>query len=261
MGLPKIATATACAPTITLDSVGKRAPDRQGTWLLERVTLDVRSRQRVFFVGPNGSGKSTLLRMILGFEHPDIGQVVLRPPICDLSVSYVPQDYRNALFPWLRLSSNLSVALRADVHSDVPKEALDSFQRLSELFRLAPGLQRYPYQLSGGEQQLFLLIVALVRKPDLLIVDEPFSAIDYGRRQLILEELGRQLATEDCTFLAVTHDFEDAVLLADRVLVLAPETAEVREVLDVPFSWPRSLTMRDTSLFRELTDRIVAATL
>jgi NitT/TauT family transport system ATP-binding protein len=248
-------------PAINFLAVGKRAPERPGIWLLQNVDLEVPPRQRLFLVGANGSGKSTLLRMMLGFECPDTGSVTIAPPLDGLSVSYVPQDYRNALFPWLTLSQNLSVALRANVRNEVSNHGLKEFERLAQLFQLKPQLGRYPYELSGGEQQLFLLIVALIRKPSLLVLDEPFSAIDFGRRELILSALGNILHNENCTFLAVTHDFEEAVLLANQVLVLSPDTAEIRETIDIPFEWPRMLSLRSSKVFREFIDKMIAASI
>jgi NitT/TauT family transport system ATP-binding protein len=249
------------APEIVLDSVGKRASDRPNVWLLEQIKLEIVPRQRLFLVGPNGSGKSTLLRMILGFESVDTGGITVSPPLSELSISYMPQDYRSALFPWFNLSRNLSLALKTEVDSSSTTHKLHEFNHLSKLFRLEPSLARYPYELSGGEQQLFLLIIAMIRKPVLLVLDEPFSAIDFGRRQSILTELGMFLNKEPSTVIAVTHDFEDAVLLADRILVLDPKTTAIREGIDVPFAWPRRPALRNSALFRDLIQKIIEATL
>src|SRR5258706_3120462 len=182
-------------PLITIREVSKtyrtRSEDRQ---VLEKVSLNIDAEDRIAFVGPNGSGKTTLLRILLGIDSADEGTAKLSDALDGHAIGYVPQDYRNALFPWLRLHANLALANGAcadgqALFADLSTEAVDSYRKFSDKFRVSLDLQKYPYQLSGGEQQIFLLIRSLIQKPKLLVLDDPLSAVDFGRRRFIQDFL------------------------------------------------------------------------
>jgi NitT/TauT family transport system ATP-binding protein len=127
---------------------------------------------------------------------------------------------------------------------------------LCEAFKIQLTLAKYPYELSGGEQQIFLLIRSLLSRPNLLVVDEPLSAVDFARRRLIQDFLGSWLAGRNCAFLFASHDYEEAVLLAERVLIL--RQSMTRKCVEIPISlpWPRQFEMRYAEQFRQALDRI-----
>ena len=230
------------------------------------MTLDMHGGERIALVGPNGSGKTTLLRIILGIEQPDEGCVVINGLDTKYCISYVPQDYRNALFPWLRLKKNLALekgrrtrcqqASGGDVVSINPQEEYSS---LSKDFHLALDLSKYPYQLSGGEQQIFLLMRAILAYPVLMLLDEPMSAIDFGRKRLILHHLARWLPERNASLVFASHDFEEAVMLADRVNVFARQSGRLKATIAVDLPWPRTLEMRTSERFRALVDEVTNA--
>src|SRR6185437_843461 len=181
-------------PLVQLSHVSKTFSYRDGKRrVLEDINLQIHRGERVALVGPNGSGKTTLLRIILGIEQADEGSIVLNDPDTSYCTSYVPQDYRNALFPWLRLSANITLANghrmrchKASGGETNPTESLSEYSELAEIFHLPLDISKYPYQLSGGEQQIFLLMRAVLAYPVLMLLDEPMSAVDFGRKRLII---------------------------------------------------------------------------
>lgn len=245
---------------IQLRGVSKAYPARRGRrWALANFDLDVADGERIAVVGPNGSGKTTLLRVALGIESPDTGTVSIRGGLTRNVVSYVPQDYRNALFPWMRLRSNL--ALVNNAQSGSGRLCTDAYAELSDLVKLRVDLSKFPYELSGGEQQIFVLLRALVANPTLLVLDEPLSAVDFGRKQLIQQYLASWLHGRTTTLLFASHDFLEAVLLSDRVVVLERDSGQVQTTVAVELPWPRTLEMRDRPEFRTLVDEIMAVLL
>ena len=227
--------------------------------VLNGIDLSVNRGERVAFVGPNGSGKTTLLRVLLGADPADSGKVSVNSD-CLRGVSYVPQDYRNALFPWLRLSTNLTLAF-STVNSDHAPPTEESYKELEQTFCVSLDLDKYPYQLSGGEQQIFVLSRAILTRPSLLILDEALSAVDYGRRRRIQEFLGAWLPETGCTFICATHDFEEAVLLSDRVLAFDSRTGTLAASVDVPLGWPRGHQARETNEFRAAVEHLIETVL
>lgn len=194
------------------------------TVALDRVSLSVEAGSRVAVVGPSGSGKTTLLRIIAGFEAPDAGRVTLDgqvladgpaiAPAHRRRVGYVAQD--GALFPHLDVAGNLGFGL--------PRNAPDRADRLRELMEMVeldPAmLTRRPDELSGGQQQRVALARALARKPALMLLDEPFSALDTGLRETVRQAVGRVLSRAGITSILVTHDQAEALSFADQLAVM-----------------------------------------
>ncbi len=254
-------------PIINITDVSKsyrtRSEERR---VLERVSLSIDTGDRVAFVGPNGSGKTTLLRIILGIDVPDTGTATLSRELNSNGIGYVPQDYRNALFPWLRLERNLALADGARVNAHrlvgpLSAEAVQSYQKFSQTFRVAFDLQKYPYQLSGGEQQIFLLIRAVIQNPGLLILDEPLSAVDFGRRRFIQDFLGDWIHRTGSTLLFASHNFEEAVMLSNRIVVLSPDSGALKKIIDIDLPWPRTVALKTDSRFAVAVNEIISSVL
>jgi iron(III) transport system ATP-binding protein len=194
------------------------------TLALDCLSLSVEAGSRVAIVGPSGSGKTTLLRVIAGFEAPDAGTVTLDgqvlangPAIAAAHrrrIGYVTQD--GALFPHLDVADNLGFG--------IPRDAPDRAARLRALMELveldAAMLSRRPHELSGGQQQRVALARALARKPALMLLDEPFSALDTGLRESVRQAVARVLTKAGITTILVTHDQSEALSFADQLAVM-----------------------------------------
>ena len=200
--------------------------------------LDLRDGEFVSIFGPNGCGKSTLINMISGMAPMDAGSVLFNgKPIASTKLSYVFQNYRDALFPWMRALGNIQYPLkllRLDRKTrDRRVEAL-----LAE-FDIRIDLHRYPYELSGGQQQTISILRALITDPEILFLDEPFSALDYEMTLFMRERLQHVFMKRRNTMIFVSHDLEEAVQLADRVLLLTRPPTRVAEIVPVGLAWPR----------------------
>ena len=232
---------------------------RVGTPLFTGVSCEIRQGEFVSLFGPNGSGKTTLLRFIAGLEPFQRGQVLVGgEPAVDSTLlrSIVYQEH--GLFPWKTVRGNIDFALRA---KGVGRESRDRIASLHiELVQLRGHEAKYPHELSGGMRQRAAIARALCTDPSLLLLDEPFAALDAHVRRHLQSMLLRLVEDGQRTVLFVTHDPEEAILLSDRVLVLnPPPTASMREIL-VSLGRPRKPDIRYTPAFRSLLDQLLNST-
>jgi NitT/TauT family transport system ATP-binding protein len=201
--------------------------------------------------GPNGCGKSTLINMISGLMPMDEGEVLYDgKTIAETRISYVFQNYREALFPWLRSIDNIHYPLKL---MGVPK--LERDKRIESLiadFGIKIDLNAYPYQLSGGQQQAVSIIRALVRNPDVLFLDEPFSALDYEMTLLMREKLQVVFEKTGTTMVLVSHDLEEAVQMADKVLLLSRRPTKVAALVENNLPRPRDANVLVSNEFVDL---------
>jgi len=209
--------------------------------VLERVSFIVDDGELVAVVGPSGCGKSTLLNVIAGFERPDEGLVTingaeqLKPSSQGILISQ-----HGSVFPWLTVQQNLMFGLNGHANRDR--------ETLADHYAAMVGLKgfetSYAHELSGGMLKRAELARALVVKPEILYMDEPFSALDALLNLRMRNELLRILSEERHTVVLVTHDVEEAIHLADRIMVLSSRPATLQAVFDVPFPHPRKLSSR-----------------
>lgn len=200
--------------------------------VLQELSLEVRRGEFVAIVGPSGCGKTTLLNLLSGFYTPTSGQVV--------RVGKTRTVYQHdGLFPWLTVAQNIGLGLR---HLKSEKERQRQMHELLALIRLEGFAEHYPHQLSGGMRQRVELARALAGDSDVLLMDEPFSALDYQTRLRMRRELVQMLERRPRTVIFVTHDIEEAAQLADRVAVLSDRPARIRRELQLDLPQPRALT-------------------
>jgi NitT/TauT family transport system ATP-binding protein len=241
---------------LKLNHVGKSfGSGEAGTAALDDIDLELDERGFLAVVGPSGCGKSTLLQIAAGLLRVDrgsvllAGQVVTSPPP---HVVYVFQQYTKSLFPWRTVRANVEFALEG--RSGLGRsERRDRSRNLLELVDLQEFADHYPWQLSGGMQQRVAIARALAADARLLLMDEPFSALDALTR-LDLQNLLLELwASRNLSILFVTHDVDEAVYLADRVAVLTHRPARVRETVEVGLPRPRDpITTREAPRFLQL---------
>src|ERR1700733_10065460 len=215
------------------------------------VSFDVRDGEFVAIVGPSGCGKSTLLNVIAGFERPDRGAVKIDGvKHVGPSPKGIVISQHGSVFPWLTVQQNLMFGLNGASLSH--KAALAD--RYTDMVGLKGFEAAYPHELSGGMLKRVELARALVVKPEILYMDEPFSALDALMSLRMQKELLRILAVERHTVILVTHDVEEAIHLADRILVLSPRPGRIQARFDVPMAHPRHLS---GSLVQELREAIL----
>jgi NitT/TauT family transport system ATP-binding protein len=242
-------------PAISFQGVSKYFPAADGSRLevLRGVSFDVRIGDVVAILGPSGSGKSTLLNMAAGLIFPDAGQVVVMGQRTDAAVDwshvgYMFQDDR--LLPWRVAVRNVALALEAG--SMPAAERLRRAHAVLDLVGLSGFERSYPHQLSGGMRSRVALARSLVGEPQILLMDEPFSRLDAQTRSSMHRELLRIHAIRAMTILFVTHDVEEAVVLADHVVMMSARPGRVRRTIGVTLPQPRIGTPGAVALTAEL---------
>lgn len=216
--------------------------------VLNNVSFDIKEGEFVTIFGPNGSGKSTLFRIISGFEQPFSGDVLVagkRPR--DVRIGFVFQDYRSSMLPWRNVLGNVALALEARgiPKKDIEKKAAEYLARV----RMADYAEKDFWQLSGGQSQAVAIARALAYEPEVLLLDEPFSALDFEVTLHMMEMLLAVWSESKLTTLFISHQVEEAVFLADRVIVLSSRPGRIKEVIPVPLARPRTLAMLESPEF------------
>jgi NitT/TauT family transport system ATP-binding protein len=231
-----LADAHRAAPHVTIRGLTKRFPDAT---IYENFDLDLPRGKLIAVFGPNGCGKSTLINMIAGLFPLDAGEVLFDgKPLSEIKFGYVFQNYREALFPWLRAFENVEYPLKL---MGLPKaERARKVEQLVSHLEVKIDLKLYPYQLSGGQQQLVSIMRALVVEPEILFLDEPFSALDYEMTLFMRAQLQRIFMETATTTVLVSHDLEEAVYLADCILLLSRRPARVADFVDYDAVRPRT---------------------
>jgi len=245
-------TATSGSPRIVARRLRKEFVDisRQAEVVaLSSIDLDIGEDEFLTILGPSGCGKSTLLNIIAGFEQATDGEVrldgqIIRNPGPDRGVVF--QEY--ALFPWLNVVQNIEFGLR---ERGVPKaERKVRVTRQISAVGLDGFEDRFPQELSGGMRQRVALARVLVNDPKILLMDEPFAALDAQTRTIMQTELLRVWSAERRTALFVTHNIEEAVLLGDRLVVMTARPGRIKEIVNVKLPRPRDVTSAEFNEIR-----------
>jgi NitT/TauT family transport system ATP-binding protein len=245
-------------PVIRFDHVGQTFVSRDGQRLqaLAGIDLAIERHEFVAIIGPSGCGKSTLLRQVAGLLRPSEGSVSVN----GLTVSEPRDDIglvfqRPTLLPWLKVLDNVTFPMKHKT-GRVDEETRARGRELLAKVGLAEFASRRPDELSGGMQQRVAIARALLQDPDILLMDEPFSALDALTRDEMALELLRIMDATPKTVLFVTHSIPEALLLADRIVVMTARPGQVREVLQPPFARPRGLETMENPLFNTLANEI-----
>jgi NitT/TauT family transport system ATP-binding protein len=222
--------------------------------ILRNIDLTVGKSEFVCLVGPSGCGKTTLLRMVGGLLTQSSGEVLFAgKPVHGPAkeISFMFQDYSKALLPWRTAAGNISLALEA---AGVPSaQRGPRIQELLEKVGLGSHADHFPAQLSGGMQQRVQIARCLAQDPSVLLMDEPFGALDAMTRQALQDEILRLIAVSRTTVVFVTHDLEEAIYLGNRVVALYPNPGRIAQVFDVDLPSPRDqLTTREHPNFLKL---------
>jgi len=231
---------------------------------LENVDLDIRANQFVTLVGASGCGKSTLLRSIGGLEDLSSGEIrVDGRPVSGPGAERAMVFQHYSLYPWLTVRENIRFCRalkikREEITSADVEIASGRTDALIGLMGLAPVENAYPNQLSGGMQQRVAIARALMNRPDILLMDEPFGALDAQTREVMHDLILHVFALEKPTIVFVTHDVEEAIYLGDRVVLMAPRPGRIDSIYEVPLPPEREQDMKLSPEFTELKREILS---
>ena len=242
-------------PLISLKGVGLTFGSHE---VLRDIDVEIGEGEFVCVIGPSGCGKTTLLRILSGLIQASRGTVSYRgkvqtEPASDIAIVF--QDYANALLPWRTAAQNVSLALEAAGTSRAERKP-----RIAELLDkvgLSKHADKYPSEMSGGMQQRLQIARCLAQNPSVILMDEPFGALDAMTRQKLQDEILSIVSDSNVTAFFVTHDLEEAIYLGDRVIALEPNPGRIAELIDVPLARPRNqLTTREEPEFLALRRKL-----
>ena len=235
-------------PEISVNEVSKQF--RSGALALQSVSLQVEKGEFVSLLGPSGCGKSTLLRLVSGLTEATGGTVAVNgmpPANARELMSFIFQDA--TLLPWRTAAQNVGLGLELEHVARATRE--EKVAKMLELVGLTAVADRYPRQLSGGMKMRVSIARALVSRPRILLLDEPFAALDEMSRDRLNEELLRLYLEQQWTVLFVTHSVAEAVFLSTRIVILAPHPGRIEQVVPVDLPWPRTAETRTTKAYEE----------
>ena len=244
------------AVKVHIENVVKKFNTRKGEVVaLNGANFDIHENEFVCVVGPSGCGKSTLLNIIGGLEEPTEGRVLVdgqevTGPGPDRGIVF--QQY--ALFPWLTVLENVKFGLKLQGKSD--KEAEEIALKYIKLVELQDFVQSYPKELSGGMKQRVAIARAYAVNPKVLLMDEPFGALDAQTRTQLQSELLETWEKEQKTCFFITHDVEEAIILAQRVIIMYARPGRVKEIVDIDIPYPRTQETKITPRFLVLKNHI-----
>ena len=246
------------APRIVFDRVSVEfASSRGPIRVVDDVSYAIADREFVSVIGPSGCGKTTMMNIVAGFVTPTLGAVRLdgKPiagPGPDRGVMF--QEY--GVFPWLSVRENIAFGLRLAANRVDGRERDDIVARYMALMGLTDFADVWPRMLSGGMRQRLALARAYAVRPQFLLMDEPFGALDAQTRTAMQDLLLDVLAAEGKTVMLITHSVEEAIYLSSRIVVMSARPARIREIVEVPFDYPRDESLHESRRFGELRSHL-----
>lgn len=228
------------------------------TFAIKDLSLDIYEGEILGIVGPSGCGKSTLLSIIAGLIPPSHGNVTVNGIKVEKPLKNIGYMFqKDQLFDWRNILSNVVIGL--EIRGKLKPEDLNEAIEMLINYGLEDFIFSYPYQLSGGMRQRVALIRTLILKPDILLLDEPFSALDYQTRLAISDEIGLVLKKEKKTAILVTHDIAEAISLCDRIVVLSNRPATIKDIIQIKLTCDGEKTplkSREAPEFRHYFNKI-----
>ncbi len=244
------------APVYELTQVNKTYA-RNRVIALEDVSLTLRKGSFTSVIGSSGCGKSTLLKIMAGLIPPTSGRVILqRQPVTGPRRDIGMMFQQATLFPWKTAIENVVLPIEIRDGKAAAKQAMDKAHELLEIVGLKGFERVYPNELSGGMAQRTSICRMLITEPAVLLLDEPFSALDELSRDMMNMELQRICVEQSATAFLVTHSIQEAVILSDEIVVMKPRPGRIAEVVSVDLPRPRTLNMMTTPKFGEIVDHI-----
>ena len=225
--------------------------------VVDDVTYDINDGEFIAVIGPSGCGKTTMMNMLAGFQKPTEGKVLFDgTPVSGPSPErgVIFQEY--GVFPWLTVKENITFGLQLKANHVPASKRKQICEHYLSLMGLTDFANSYPKHLSGGMRQRLAIARAYAVKPQFLLMDEPFGALDAQTRANMQNLLLNVLSAEGKTVMLITHSVEEAIYLASRIVVVTARPARIKEIIDVPFAYPRDESLQERAEFVELRSRI-----
>ena len=224
--------------------------------VLNNISFKIEDGEFVTIFGPNGCGKTTLLNIIAGIENPTFGEILINKQNPEFSKKgFVFQNYNESMLPWRTALGNIELALEIqNINNKKRKEIAQHFLNKVDLLKYK---DNYFYELSGGMKQLVAICRAFAYNPEILLMDEPFSSLDYSTTRKMELELLKVWRETKKTTLFVSHDIDEAILLADKIIILSKRPAIIKEIIKIDLPRPRKLEILSSKKFFEIRKKIL----
>lgn len=218
--------------------------------VIDDFSLSVNKGEFITFFGPNGCGKSTLINILAGIFNSDKGSISIdsKTPQ-EAKTGVVFQNFSDSLMPWLSCLDNILFAYKLKKRRSEYKNAENRLFELLEKLGIELPLNNFPYQISGGQRNLVAILRTLIYKPDVILFDEPFSALDYENRLSLQKTLLKLWEEEKTTILFISHDIEEAIFLANRLIILSKLPAKIKSIVNINFPYPRNHDLYENEEF------------
>ena len=229
------------------------------TLAIKNLSMDIHEGEIIGIVGPSGCGKSTLLSIVAGLIRPTSGRAMVNGELVTKPLKNIGYMFqKDQLFDWRNILDNVTLGL--ELQARLNDQSMEEAIQMLNNYGLGEFLNAYPNQLSGGMRQRVALIRTLLLKPDILLLDEPFSALDYQTRLAISDEVGLILREKKKTAILVTHDIAEAISLCDRVAIMSARPGTIKEIIDIKLSCchgePSPIKLREAPEFRDYFNKI-----
>lgn len=219
--------------------------------VIENISLEIKSGEFITFFGPNGCGKTTFLNIISGLLPADTGEILIeKSNINKTTISYIFQNFAETLFPWRKNIDNIGFPLELEGISKVQRHK--KVNDLKKNLEIEINNELYPYKLSGGQQQLVAIARALIIQPNILLMDEPFNALDFQTRVFMENKILNIIEKMNTTVLFVSHDIDEAIYLADRLFFFTKAPSKIASIIEVDLPRPRRQEMMESKEFFRL---------
>lgn len=216
---------------------------------IDNLSFDIYEQEFLCIIGSSGCGKSTLLNILANLDTLSSGKIIANKKI---NIGYMLQE--DALFPWLNILDNALLGL--EIKKEKTKENVEYTKMLLEKYGLKDFLEKYPNQLSGGMRQRVALIRTLATRPDVLLLDEPFSALDYVSRLSVSEDVAKIIKNEKKTVIMITHDISEALSLASRIIVLSKRPAHIKNIYEINLDGNTPMERRQSKGFAKYYEQL-----
>ena len=246
--------------TIEVENLSKEFPQPKNEIktlkVLDNISFQIKDGEFVAFFGPNGCGKTTLLNILSGIDEQTSGKILVNQKETKKNkVGFVFQNYNESMLPWRTVAGNIELALEIQGADEKKKKQISN--HLLNKAGLIEHKDRYFYELSGGMKQLTAICRAFACEPELLLMDEPFSSLDYSTSRKMELELLDIWKENKKTTIFVSHDIDEAIFLADKVIVLSPRPAKIKGIIEIKFPRPRNLDILASKEFFEHRNEIL----
>ncbi len=240
-------------PVITVKNLKKRFNQQE---LYQDISFKINKGDFVAIFGPNGCGKTTILNILSKLIKKDSGEFNIKD-FNPNKFSYIFQNYRDSLLPWKNNYENIAFPLKLrNKHNGEIRRTIDELQ---VIFNLNLDLRKYPYELSGGQQQILSFARALINKPEMLFIDEPFSALDYENNLVLRKHLQSYYLKYKPTILMITHNIEEAAHLANKIIVLSKSPTKIIRIIENHEKYPRNLDFLKSKSYHIIKDEVLDA--